>query len=104
MGIAPDVLDGRKTDRVDSLLDGRMTCGWELCDPMSKGTDEIINLVGRQRAIDPAVSFGQICVIILGAQHNFERTPTTHKPCQVLRAARARNDSERRLELTKDRR
>ena len=71
---------------------------------MGERSDEIAQLVGGQRPIDPAVPFSQLGVVILGAQHYLERPPTAHEPREVLRGAAAGEHAERRLELPEDRR
>src|SRR5215813_1483272 len=81
-----------------------MSCRRKPGDAMGQRFDEITKFSSRQRSIDPTVSFGKIRVVVLGAQHDFERAPATHQSRQMLRSAGPRNNTERRLELTKDRR
>ena len=66
--------------------------------------DEIAELVGGQRSVDPAVPFGQLRVVVLGAQHDLERSGAAHEASEVLGGAPAGEQTERRLELTEDRR
>src|SRR5215475_2489992 len=63
VGIATEVLSRRKRDRIDAVLDRNMPGGRKFRDPMGEGSDEIAELAGRQRAIDPAVPLGQIRVV-----------------------------------------
>ena len=51
--VAAKILDGRESDRVDAILNGRVTDSGESRDPASKGVDELVELTGRQRAVDP---------------------------------------------------
>jgi hypothetical protein len=51
-----------------------------------------------------AVPLGEVCVVILGAQQDFERAGAAHDPREVLGGAAAGNLAERRLELREDRR
>src|SRR6185369_5104345 len=104
IGIATDVFNGRKRDCVDTLLDYLMTGSGKPCDPMSERSDEVIEFSGWQRAIDPAVAFSQVCVVVLCAQHHFQRSPATHESREMLGATRTRNDTKSRLELAEDRR
>ena len=78
--------------------------GREPGNPKGERSDEIAQLVGGQRSIDPAVPFSQLGVVVLGAQHHLERPPATHEPCEVLRGAAAGEHAECRLELPEDRR
>src|SRR5918912_4467625 len=75
IGISTYVLGRWERDCVDSLLDRRTTGGRNPGDPMRERADEVAELIGRQRSIDPAVRCGQLRVVILRAQHDFERTP-----------------------------
>src|SRR6185369_8945222 len=60
IGIATDVLDARKADRVDPFLDDGVSCSRESGNPMSQRFDEVTELSRWQRSIDPTVAFGQI--------------------------------------------
>ncbi len=60
--------------------------------------------VGGQRAIDPAVPFRELRVVVVRAQHDLERPRAAHEAHEVLDAAPAGDQAERRLELTEDRR
>src|SRR5258707_14579512 len=71
---------------------------------MSEQANKLAEFTRGQRSIAPAIPFGQIRVVVLCAQHNFERPPTTHQPCEMLGAAGARNHTKCWLELTEDRR
>ena len=103
IGIAADVLDTRKADRIHPFLDDGMPGSREFGDPMSERPYEIANLVAGQRSIDPAVTFSQIGVVVLRAQHDFERSRAAHQSGEMLCASGARNHSERGLKLTEDR-
>src|SRR6185503_15065027 len=82
--IATDVLDGRKRDCVHSLLHHRTTRCGKPGNSKSERSDEIVKFFGRQRTIDPAVTFSQIRVIVLCAQHDFERATAAHQPREML--------------------
>src|SRR5258706_16084391 len=71
---------------------------------MRQRADELVDLISRQRAIDPAVPLGQFRVIVLCAQHYFECAASAHETREVLSSAGARNHAKRRFELTEDRR
>jgi hypothetical protein len=81
-----------------------MPGGRKAGDPTGERCDEVAELVGRQRSIDPAVPFSQLRVVILGAQHDLERSGAAHEAREVLGGASAGEQTERRLELTEDRR
>src|SRR6185295_7453222 len=84
------------------LLDQNAAGGWKPGDPLGERSDEVSELVGGQRSIDPAVPFSQICVIVLRAQHDLERPGAAHEAREVLSASSAGNHTERRLELTEN--
>ncbi len=56
VGITMEILNGRERDRVDTLLDGGLSGGGKSGDSMSERSDKIAETVGRQCAVDPAVS------------------------------------------------
>src|SRR5262249_11504872 len=76
----------------------------ELGDPMSERSDEIAELFRGQRAIDPAVPLGQLRVVVLRAQHDFERPGAAHETCEVLDAACAWVHTRPCLRLPENRR
>jgi hypothetical protein len=41
-----------------------LTRGWKFGDPMRERADKVIERVGGQRTVDPAVPFGQPLVIL----------------------------------------
>src|SRR4029450_10295744 len=53
---------------------------------------------------DPAVPFSNLSVVIISAQHNFQRPSATHESGEVLSGARSGDHTKGRLELTEDRR
>ena len=63
--IATEVLGRRERDRIDALLDRDKAGGRKFGDPMSERSDEIAELVGGQRAIDPTVPFSELRVVVL---------------------------------------
>jgi hypothetical protein len=71
--VAAKVLDGRERERVHPFLDRGEAGGRELSDTTRERFHEIIECGGGQRAVDPAVAFGEVCVEILRAQHDLER-------------------------------
>ena len=81
-----------------------MACGREPGDPLRERRDEIAELGGGQRPVDPAVPLGQLGVVVLRAQHDLQRPAATHEPHEMLGGAPAGEQAERRLELTEDRR
>src|SRR6267142_4264767 len=102
IGIATDLFGWCKRDCIDPLLDHDMAGGRKPGDPISQRADEMIERVGGQRSIDPAVPFSQVGVIILRAQHDFKCASTAHETDEMLGAACARDHTKRRLELTKN--
>ena len=64
-------------------------------DPMRERPDEVVERVGGQRAIDPAVPLGQFRVVVLRAQHDLERPGAAHETGEVLGAAAAGTDRNR---------
>jgi DNA-binding CsgD family transcriptional regulator len=87
VGITAEVLGRRERDRVDALLDRDMADRRESCDPVSERSDEVVELVGRHRSVDPAVPLGQLRVVVLRAQHDLQRSSTTHETHEVLGGA-----------------
>jgi hypothetical protein len=79
-----------------------MSGGREPGDPVSERSDEVVERVGRQRAIDPAVALGQLRVVVLRAQHDLERPGAAHEAREVLGGAPAGELAERRFELAED--
>jgi hypothetical protein len=73
IGIATEIPGRRERDRIDALLDRDQAGGREPSDPMGKRSDETVERPGGQRAIDPTVAFGQLRVVVVRAQQNFER-------------------------------
>src|SRR5882724_2252847 len=71
---------------------------------MSERSDEIAELVGGQRSTNPAKPLSQVRVIVLRAQHDLERPAAAHQAREVLGASSSGNHTERRLELTENRR
>src|SRR5262249_21261441 len=65
-------------------------------------SDKLTQCVGREHAINPAVPFSKLCVIISRAQHDLERPGTSHEPREVLYPASARHCAKCRLRLSKD--
>jgi hypothetical protein len=53
IGVAPEVLGRRERDPIDPILDRAVAGGREPGDPMSERSDELAELVGGQRSIDP---------------------------------------------------
>jgi hypothetical protein len=70
---------------------------------MSEPADEIAELVGGQRSVDPAVPLGEFRVVVRRTQHDLERAGAAHEPRQMLRGASAGGQAERGLELSEDR-
>ena len=101
--IVTKVLDGCESDRVDAPLDQDKASGWKFGDPVGERFDEIIEFIGGQRAIDPAVSLCELRVVILCAQHDLERTAAAHEAREVLHAAAAGAHAESRLRLSENR-
>ena len=64
IGIATEVLDGRESYRIDPVLDHGVTGGRKAGDPVSERSDEVTECSGRQRSIDPPVSFSQLRLVI----------------------------------------
>ena len=58
--ITAEVLDRCERNRIDPLLQRDHTGGGKLSDQMGERADEIVERLGRQRAIDPAVSSGEL--------------------------------------------
>src|SRR5262245_17654153 len=85
--IATEVRRRRERAGTDALLDKREPDRRECGDPMGKRADEIAERLGGHRAIDPAVAFGQIRVVVLRAQDHLERPATPHEAREVLDAA-----------------
>src|SRR5262245_33909419 len=102
-GVATVLLGRRQRDRIDPILDDGLTGGRKPRDPMREGSHEVAERGGREGSIDPSVSFGQIGVVILCAEHHLERAGPAHEAHEVLRAAGARDHAECRLELPEDR-
>src|SRR5262245_48427823 len=71
---------------------------------MSERPYKIVERIGRQRSIDPAVSFGKLRIVVPRAQHDLERAGAAHETRQVLDAARAGGHTRRRLWLAENRR
>ena len=71
---------------------------------MGKRSDETVERPGGQRAIDPTVAFGQLRVVVVRAQQNFERPRAAHEARKVLDGARAGYRTEPGLRLTENRR
>ncbi len=72
-------------------------------DSMGERSDEIAERGGRQRSIDPAVSFRQFGVVILRAEHDLEGPGAAHETHEVLGGTPAGDLAERRLRLTENR-
>src|SRR5713101_1984824 len=100
--IATELLGWRERDGIDSVLDRDMSSGREAFDPMSERSDEATEHVGGQCSIDPAVALSQLRVVVLRTQHDLKRSGATHDAREVLGCAAAREQTERRLHLTKD--
>jgi hypothetical protein len=66
IGITTEVVCRRESDRVDAVLDSDLAGGWESGDPLGERCNEIAECVRWQSSIDPAVPFGELCVVILG--------------------------------------
>src|SRR3981189_3227091 len=69
---------------------------------MSERVYEIIERVGGERPIDPAVPFSQLRVVILRTQHDLKRPRTAHEAHEVLGSAAAGDLTEGRLWLTEN--
>src|SRR5262249_48200113 len=102
IGIATEILDRRKRDRVDALLDRSEAAGWNFRDPVSERSDKLAEFAGGERSVDPAVSFSQRGGGIPRAQHNLERRGAPHEAGEMLHAAATRNDPKCRFRLSKD--
>src|SRR5580704_15987286 len=74
IGIVTKILDWRESYRIDAFLDCDEAGGRKFGDAMRERCHEIIERAGGQRPIDPAVPLSQLRVVILCAQHDFERT------------------------------
>jgi hypothetical protein len=84
IGVAPEVFDRWERDGVDPILDRRMTSSRKGGDPMGECSDELIERVGRQRPVDPAIALGEVGVVVVRGQHDLERPAATHSSCEVL--------------------
>ena len=73
-------------------------------DPLGERPNERAERRCGQGSIDPAVPFGEVCVVVLGAQQDLEGAGAPHQPGEVLGGAAAGDLTERRLELREDRR
>ena len=102
--VPPEVLDRRQRDRVDPVLHHHLAGGRERGDPMGERSHEAAERLRGQRSVDPAVPLGQLRVVVLRAQHDLERPGAAHEAHEVLDAAPAGDQTERRLRLTEDRR
>src|SRR5262249_29598125 len=101
--IATKVLDRRESDRINAVFDPDKAGGRKFGDPMSERFHEIIERVAGQRAVDPAVPFSQLRVVILRAQHDLKCPRTAHEAHEMLNAATAGDLTECRLRLTENR-
>src|ERR1700678_3077386 len=70
---------------------------------MSKLLDKRCQLVRWQRAIDVAVTFGQLRREIIAAQEHLQGASPPHEPWQSLRRAPTRNQPNRHFWLAEDR-
>jgi hypothetical protein len=71
-----------------AILDGDKAGGRKFGDPMSERCHEIVECVGGQRSIDPAILFSQFRIVVLRAQHDFQRPRTAHEAHKMLSALR----------------
>jgi hypothetical protein len=97
IGIAAKVLGRRERDRIDALLDHDVASGRKPGDPMRERSDEIVERLGGQCSIDPAVAFSQVRIVIIRAQHDLQRPCAAHQAREVLDAARAGDHAEPRF-------
>src|SRR5262249_22546821 len=104
IGIATEVLRRGERDRVDALLDKNLAGDRKPGDPRRERSDEIVERRGGQGSIDPAVTFGQLRVVILRAQHHLERAGPADEAREVLDPARAGELTQCRLRLAENRR
>ena len=84
-------------------LDGDAAGVRKRSDPQSERSDEAAERCGRHCPIDPAISFREIRVVVLTAQHDLERARTTHEAREMLNAACAGTHAEPRFRLTENR-
>src|ERR1700730_7899174 len=104
IGVALNVLGRSERDRIDSVLNHRMAGGGKTGNAKRERSHEITEFTCRQCSVDPAIALCNLSIVIIGAQHNFERPPTAHEAREVLSGARSGNHTKRRLELTENRR
>ena len=69
---------------------------------MRERVDEVVQLGGGQRSVDPAVALGELRVVVVGAEHDLERPAAAHEAREVLGGAAAGKRAECRLELRED--
>jgi hypothetical protein len=70
---------------------------------MRQFLDKRRQLVRRQRSIDIAVTFCQLCREIIATQEHFQRASPPDEPWQSLRRTAARDKPDRHLWLAEDR-
>jgi hypothetical protein len=102
VGVAAEVLDRCERYRVDPFLDRGEACAGEAGDAVGERADEGVELIGRKSSIDPAVLFGELRVVVVGAQQNLERASATHQANEMLSGPATGEQAECRLELSED--
>src|SRR5262245_3505530 len=69
---------------------------------MRERSNELTKCGLRHRSIDPAVSLGQVRVVVARAQHHLQRSRATHETRQVLYSACTGDEPEPFFRLTED--
>ena len=86
-----------------SLTAARLPAGKPAIRWASDATKSPSSAAGSARLIQPYL-LGQLGVEVLGAEHDLERPRAAHQAHEVLDAAAARDEAERRFRLGEDRR
>src|SRR5882762_9840645 len=96
-------LVGRKCRGVDEPLDVGEREQIEPGHPLGEGIDEVNELLVGDRAVDVAISLGELAVEVLAADENLERPGATDKARQPVQRTPTRGGADPDLELPEDR-
>ncbi|GAA3643983.1 hypothetical protein GCM10022236_53280 [Microlunatus ginsengisoli] len=81
--VVAEVLDRDKRDGVHPALYRGVTRR-ECRDPPGEGGHESVQVLRRECPVDSAVSFGEVGVVVVGAEQNLEGTGPAHHPDKVF--------------------
>src|SRR5262249_1774812 len=103
IGVFAEVFKRGEGDCVHAVLDRSQSPAREFRYPTRKPFDAPAESRRRYGTVDPAVTLGELCVVVARTQHHLEGSRAAHQPNEMLDPTATRNDAKRRLGLGKNR-